>query len=286
MRHFYIITNLQKDKELTLTKQMKAFIEEKKGTCAYYATEGKKGIDVIPQLDEIPKETECIFVLGGDGTLIRAAVKLVGRNIPLIGVNLGTLGYLCELEAKDVFPTIERLMQDNYVVEERMMLTGHGEMHGAQTMERTALNEIAIHRMGTLSILNLVVYVNGKYLHAFHGDGILVSTPTGSTGYNMSAGGPIVDPKARILLLTPINAHNLNAKSIVIGAEDEVMIEIGSRRIENDETALVSFDGDSIDKLSVGDKFVIKKADATIKICKLSEESFLEILRKKMQNYS
>lgn len=286
MKHFFIITNQQKDKELTLTKKMKAFIEEKNGTCAYYATEGKKGIDVIPELDEIPKETECIFVLGGDGTLIRAAVRLVERNIPLIGVNLGTLGYLCELEAKDVFPTIERLMQDNYVVEERMMLTGHGEMHDGQTMERTALNEITIHRTGTLSILNLVVYVNGKYLHTFHGDGILVSTPTGSTGYNMSAGGPIVDPKASILLLTPINAHNLNAKSIVIGAEDEVMIEIGSRRIENDEAALVSFDGDSIEKLAVGDKFVIKKADATIKICKLSEESFLEILRKKMQAYS
>ena len=286
MKHFFIITNQQKDNNLELTKQMKKYIEEHGGTCAYYATEGKKGIDAAPELEDIPKVTECIFVLGGDGTLIRAAVKLVGRNIPLIGVNLGTLGYLCELEAQNVFQAIERLMQDNYVLEERMMLTGHGEMQDGQTTERTALNEIAIHRTGTLSILNLIVYVNGKYLHTFHGDGIMVSTPTGSTGYNMSAGGPIVDPKASILLLTPINAHNLNAKSIVIGAEDEVMIEIGSRRAENDEAALVSFDGDGIDKLAVGDKFIIKKADATIKICKLSEESFLEILRKKMQSYS
>jgi len=286
MRHFFIIVNQQKDPKLELTKQMETFIKENNGTCSYYATEGKKGIDAAPELDEIPSETECIFVLGGDGTLIRAAVKLVGRNLPLIGVNLGTLGYLCELEAKDVFGAIERLMQDNYVVEERMMLTGHGEMSSGQTTERTALNEIAIHRTGTLSILNLIVYVNGKYLHTFHGDGILVSTPTGSTGYNMSAGGPIVDPKANMLLLTPINAHNLNSKSIVIGAEDEVMIEIGSRRAENDEAAVVSFDGDGIEKLAVGDKFVIKKADATIKIGKLSEESFLEILRKKMQAYS
>lgn len=286
MRHFFIIANQRKDYDLELTKQMKTFIEENNGTCAYYATEGKKGIDAAPELDKIPKETECIFVLGGDGTLIRAAVKLVGRNLPLIGVNLGTLGYLCELEAKDVLGAIERLMQDNYTLEERMMLTGHGEMSGGQTTERTALNEIAIHSTGTLSILNLIVYVNGRYLHTFHGDGILVSTPTGSTGYNMSAGGPIVDPKANMLLLTPINAHNLNSKSIVIGAEDEVMIEIGSRRTENDEAALVSFDGDGIEKLAVGDKFVIKKADATIKICKLSEESFLEILRKKMQAYA
>lgn len=286
MKHFFIIANLQKDKDLALTRQMKAFIEEHNGTCAYYATEGKKGIDAAPELEAIPDDTECIFVLGGDGTLIRAAVKLVTRNIPLIGINLGTLGYLCELEAKDVSVALERLMQDNYVLEERMMLTGHGEKHGAQTTERTALNEIAIHSTGSLSILNVIVYVNGRQLHTFHGDGILVSTPTGSTGYNMSAGGPIVDPKASILVLTPINAHNLNAKSIVIGADDEVMIEIGSRRAEGDETALVSFDGDGFEKLGVGDKFVINKADATIKICKLSEESFLEILRKKMQAYS
>lgn len=286
MRHFFIIANLQKDKELTLTKQMKAFIEEKNGTCAYYATEGKKGVEAAPKLDDIPKETECILILGGDGTLIRAATKLVTCDIPLIGVNLGTVGYLCELEAKNVFQALERLMQDTYVIEERMLLTGHGEMRGEQTSERCALNEITIHRTGALSILNLVVYVNGKHLHTFHGDGMIVSTPTGSTGYNMSAGGPIVDPKAQMLLLTPINAHNLNAKSIVIGAEDEVMIELGSKRAENDESALVSFDGDSAGALSVGDKFVIKRADATIKICKLSEESFLEILRKKMQAYS
>lgn len=286
MRHFFIIANLQKDKELTLTKQMKAFIEEKNGTCGYYATEGKKGVEAAPKLEDIPKETECILVLGGDGTLIRAATKLVTCDIPLIGVNLGTVGYLCELEAKNVFLALERLMQDGYVIEERMLLTGHGEMRGEHTLERCALNEITIHRTGALSILNLVVYVNGKHLHTFHGDGMIVSTPTGSTGYNMSAGGPIVDPKAQMLLLTPINAHNLNAKSIVIGAEDEVMIELGTKRTENDESALVSFDGDSAGALFVGDKFVIKRADVTIKICKLSEESFLEILRKKMQAYS
>lgn len=286
MKHFFIVANLQKDKELVLTKQMKAFIEEKNGTCAYFVSEGKKGEEAAPKLEDIPTETECILVLGGDGTLIRAAAKLVQCNIPLIGVNLGTVGYLCELNAKDVFVALERLMQNSCVIEERMLLTGHGEMHGAQTTERIALNEITIHRTGALSVLNMIVYVNGKYLHTFHGDGMIVSTPTGSTGYNMSAGGPIVDPKASMLLLTPINAHNLNNRSIVIGAEDEVMIEIGTRRLENDESVLVSFDGDGIENLAVGDKFIIKRADTTIKICKLSEESFLEILRKKMQAYS
>lgn len=286
MRHFFVIANIQKDRELTLTKQIKSFVEEKNGTCSYFATEGKKGMEAAPELEDIPKETECILVLGGDGTLIRAAAKLVTCEIPLIGVNLGTVGYLCELETKDVFAALERLMRDNYVIEERMLLTGHGETRGEQMSERYALNEITIHRTGALSILDLVVYVNGKYLHTFRGDGVIVSTPTGSTGYNMSAGGPIVDPKAQMLLVTPINARNLNAKSIVISAEDEVMIELGCRRTENDEAALISFDGDTAGTIFVEDKFVIKRAAATIKICKLSEESFLEILRKKMQTYS
>jgi len=269
-----------------LTKQMQTFIEAKGGICSYLAMEGKKGVDALPKPECIPTDTECILVLGGDGTLIRVAARFVSCQIPLIGVNLGTVGYLCELETKNVFEALERLIQDNYVVEERMLLTGRGEMHGEQTSERLALNEIAIRSAGALSILNLIVYVNGKYLHTFHGDGILVSTPTGSTGYNMSAGGPIVDPKANLLLLTPINAHNLNTRSIVIDAKEEVVVEIGSRRIELDESALVSFDGDGVAKLGVGDRFLIKQAEAKVKVCKLSEESFLEILRKKMQAYS
>lgn len=115
---------------------------------------------------------------------------------------------------------------------------------------------------------------------------MILSTPTGSTGYNLSAGGPIVDPKARMILITPINAHNLNSRSIVVGAEDEVTVEIGGRRFQKDETVEVSFDGDNAVKLEVGDKFVIRKAKDTARICKLSNKSFLEILSKKMQAYT
>ena len=143
-----------------------------------------------------------------------------------------------------------------------------------------------VHRTGALSVVNLIVFVNGEYLNTFRADGIIISTPTGSTGYNMSAGGPIVDPKASMIIITPINAHNLNSRSIVIGAEDEVMIEIGERRSQKDETVEVSFDGDNAVGLEVGDKFLIRKADSTTRICKLNNMSFLEILRKKMKAYT
>ncbi len=286
MKHFLIIVNQQKDKELVLANGIKVAVEEKGGTCQIFATEGREKNNAAPAIEDIGKEIECVLVLGGDGTLIRAATKLVPCNLPLIGVNLGTVGYLCELAEKDVLKAIERLMQDNYVLEERMLLTGHGVMHGENTSEQVALNEISIHRAGQLSVLHLIVYVNGKYLHTFHGDGIIVSTPTGSTGYSMSAGGPIVDPKAKMLLITPINAHNLNSRSIVLSADDEVRIELDSRRPERDDSAEVSFDGDGVARLAVGDSFLIKRAETNVKICKLNEESFLEILRKKMQTYS
>ena len=227
-----------------------------------------------------------MLVLGGDGTLIRAASKLVEQNMALIGVNLGTLGYLCELEESNVFAAVDELMEEHYTVEKRMMLCGYGIKQSEKTECKVALNDIVIHRTGALSVVNLIVSVNGEYLNTFRADGIIISTPTGSTGYNMSAGGPIVDPKASMILITPINAHNLNSRSIVIGAEDEVMIEIGERRSQKDETVEVSFDGDNAVGLEVGDKFLIRKADSTTRICKLNNRSFLEILRKKMEAYT
>lgn len=286
MRHFLIITNAYKDEGMRLTEALTSYIQEKGGTshCFLSAAEATEG--AAPPLEEIPAGTDGVLVLGGDGTLIRAASRLVDSRLPLIGVNLGTLGYLCELEENSVYAAIDQLMAGAYMVEQRMMLSGVSINDGIAAEEKIALNDIVIHRTGALSVVSLIVYVNGEYLNTFRADGIILSTPTGSTGYNMSAGGPIVDPKASMILITPINAHNLNARSIVIGADDEVMVEIGRRRFQKDETVEVSFDGDNAVKLKVGDRFTIKKAADTARICKLSNKSFLEILSKKMQPYT
>ena len=141
------------------------------------------------------------------------------------------------------------------------------------------MNDIVIHRAGALQIVNLNVSVNGEYLCSFKADGIILATPTGSTGYNMSAGGPIVEPQARMILMTPINSHTLNSRSIVINPEDEVTIELGMRRSEKDEQVVEV-------KLEVGDKIVVHQAKDSAKILKISKISFLEILRKKMQTYT
>lgn len=283
MKNFVLITNAYKDPELRLSNKIISYIEEKGGVakCLISNVESDEGSDFC--VEDIPDEAECILILGGDGTLIRAATKVHSLNIPIIGINMGTLGYLCELEESTVFDAIDKLLVDWYMMEERIMLTGHkaGEQVGKE-----ALNDIVIHCNGNLQMLSLNVYVNHEFLSTYHADGILVATPTGSTGYNMSAGGPIVDPKGNLILLTPINAHNLNSKSIVLGPDDVIEIEMCSRRRQKDECACVSFDGDPVVELSVGDRFIISKAVDYTRVCKINKRSFLDILSKKMETYT
>lgn len=285
MKHFFIVTNIQKDRDAALTNQLKEYIEKKGGTCSYYLSSGgKESVDCVnPEL--IPEKTECILVLGGDGTLIRAARDLHEQCVPFIGVNLGTLGYLCELERTNVYAAIDEIMQGNYMIEQRMMLEGYCIVDGKPMESQIAFNDIILHRSNQFSVKKIVLRVNGEYLSTYTADGMIIASPNGSTAYNMSAGGPIVDPKAELLVVTPINPHNLNSKSIVLSAEDCVEIEIEERNSESEELAEVSFDGDYPIRVSVGDKLLVRKAESSAKILKLSKLSFLENLSKKMQTY-
>ena len=321
VKRFLLITNIHKDKERKLTGRLKNYIEMRGGSCTCFYSSGERVEDAAPRADEIPSGVDCVMGLGGDGTLIRAASALVNSRLPFVGVNLGTLGYLCELEEGSVFAAIDQMMSGACMVEERMLLQGAGMCRQEDILsgegqspecgkdedaaekgcipwsageicperkpvQRAALNDIVIYRTGPLSVVSLIVYVNGEYLHTFRADGIILATPTGSTGYNMSAGGPIVDPKAEMILITPINAHNLSSRSIVVGAEDEIVVEIGRRRFRRDESVEVSFDGDTVAKLAVGDRFFVRRAKETVRICRLSRKSFLEILSRKMQMYT
>ncbi len=299
MKNFVIIDNALKDKSLKETGKLCHYIRARGGRCQYLVSvDEQEGIQKI-RADQIPADTECIFVLGGDGTLIRAARDTVSCEIPLIGINMGNLGYLCEMETDSACEAVDAVMRDEYMLEERMMLSGRMERKISREVSADesrweasfapesfhALNDIVIHRAGALSLVSLIVYVNGEYLNTFKGDGMILSTPTGSTGYNLSAGGPIVDPKARLILLTPINSHTLTPKSIVIDAKDEVVVEIGSRRVQRDEVVEVSFDGDRGFSLAVGERIEVRRASACTRILRLSKISFLEILRRKMQTF-
>lgn len=281
MKKFLIVTNLRKDPELKVSNQIAEYIQQK-GGIAINLLDFTPDVVRFEQLDfeKIPADTECIIVLGGDGTLIRVVRRTRKKDIPLIGVNMGSLGYLCELDKENILQAIDKLMDDNCTIEKRLMIKGYRK---GETQGRTALNEIVVHPAGVLAILRLDVYVNGEFLTTYEGDGVMVATPTGSTGYNLSAGGPIIEPGANILALTPINAHSLNSKGIILRSDDVIEVELVPRRSKKDDIAYVSCDGDHFAQLKAGERFVIERAVHTIKICKVNKQSFLETMRKKMK---
>ncbi len=275
MKRFYLITNEAKDPQGVVTKKIADVIKKLGGEAVCVANErqalAKSGKD----------DVDCALVLGGDGTLLRAARNIMDSKIPLLGINLGTLGYLAEVESSCAGEAIERLFADRYVREERMMLTGKIIAGGAEERQY-ALNDIVISRCGTLQILNVRIYVNDRFLNDYCADGVIVATPTGSTGYNLSAGGPIVEPSASLLLLTPICPHTLNSRSIVFSPEDEIIVEIPQGKDGREQVVEANFDGSYKAALHTGDRILIQRADRTTGIVKLNTESFLSVLHKKM----
>ena len=281
MKKFVIVTNLHKDPELKISNQIAEYIKVKGGEAinlSSFSPEVKR----FEELDykKIPEDSECIIVLGGDGTMIRVVRKTRLLDLPVIGINLGTLGYLCELDRENMYQAIDKIMDDQQMIENRLMIKCYPK---GSDKGRTALNDIVVHTAGVLAILRLNVYVNGQFLATYDGDGVIISTPTGSTGYNLSAGGPIVEPGANILALTPINAHNLNSKGIILRADDIIEVELVPRRSNKEDIAHVSCDGDLFATIKAGERFVIERAVHTINICKVNKQSFLETMRKKMK---
>ena len=198
-------------------------------------------------------------------------------EIPVIGVNLGTLGYLAEIEQNRLEEALERLIQDDYELEKRMML--RGTIAGN---EIDALNDIVISRKGSLRIIAYKVYVNNRLLLTFSADGIILATPTGSTGYNLSAGGPIVEPRAKIILLTPICPHTTNARTIVLSPEDVISVEIPYGRDDAPQEAEINFDGTTKVPFQTGERIMITCSPRHVEFVKLDQESFLQVLHKKM----
>lgn len=281
MKHFYLITNEVKDPEGVYTERITAYLEDHGGRVTCIDNTACAAVDTVVSRDCDGEEMTCVLVLGGDGTLLRAARNMIDKDIPLLGINLGTLGYLAEVEIGAIEPALDKLLASDYTREERMMLEGQVKKQ-RRSEENFALNDIVISRCGSLQILTFHIYVNGQFLNSFSADGMIVATPTGSTGYNMSAGGPVVEPAANLLLLTPICPHTLNTRSIVLAPEDEIRIEIPRGKDGRLQAVEANFDGSYKIGLKTGDSIVIRKAAKTTGILKLNTESFLAVLHKKM----
>lgn len=286
MKHFLIYTNQNKDKNLVTTNRIKSYLECR-GQRVSLKIKDADWMNVASEDSEdakdIPNDVDCMIVLGGDGTVLQAARETKKLFIPIIGVNLGTLGYMTEVELSHLEDAMDKLVAGEYTKESRMMLNGKVTFHcGKQWEEGWALNDIVISRRGSIQMLRLDIYVNGQFLHRYKADGMIVATPTGSSSYSLSAGGPLVDPTAQLILLTPICPHSLNHRSIVLAPNDVVEIEIPTGREGQKQTVEANFDGSHKISMCTGDRIRIVQSEKITEFLRLDQVSFMEVLHKKL----
>ena len=274
MERFFVVTNDSKDKDGQVTGRVRDILEKRGKTCILSG----KDAHINMRAEDVPEDIDCAIVIGGDGTLIGLA-RLLRDEIPILGINMGTLGYLTEVEVERVEEALSQILDGSYMIEDRMMLDGIFD----GGIRDVALNDVVLTRKGALRIIHFNLYVNGEFLRSYEADGIIISTPTGSTAYNLSAGGPIVEPTASLIVITPICSLALNTSSIVLSAGDEVCIEIGEGRHGRVEEVYISFDGTNTRELKTGQTITIRRSKMITKLMKLSKVSFLEILRRKMK---
>ena len=229
------------------------------------------------------KSFDAVIVIGGDGTIIKAAREFSRYELPLFGINAGHLGFLSETEQRDAFATLERLLLGDYEIEERMMI--EALIDGKPLLcEEPALNDIVIGRQNISRMLRFSIHVNDAYVNKYSADGIIISTPTGSTAYNLSAGGPIVHPLNELMLITPICPHSLAARSLIVLGNDEIKIRFDESYEHYNKDILLTLDGQSAIKVNATEEIIIRKSPQRARLIKCSQRNFYEILRRKLGN--
>lgn len=276
-----IVVNLTKDAGLKFTSAIIDWLQKNK--CDVLLSEitasqlNRSELGFAPV--DMYKQADFLIVLGGDGTLLGVARQTLWLKTPILGVNMGRLGFITEVEKDDVFEAIEKVINGEFTLEERMMLEATVIKDDVQVENFYALNDIGVTR-GTLSrMITLKTYIDNSYVDTYHADGLLISTPTGSTAYSLSAGGPIVSPGVSVLLITPICPHSLNSRSIVVSDNDTIAIDV----VDNSQEVYLTCDGQQGHKLKNGDKVIIKKAPFTARLVKVANRSFYEVLRTKLK---
>ena len=226
---------------------------------------------------DLDNSFDLMITIGGDGTLLRSITFVRDLGIPIIGINTGKLGFLATLNQDLLKADLEKIIKREFQVEERTLLEVHFDLEKENTDFNFALNEVTVGRKNTTSMIKIKTNLNGEYLNSYWADGLIVSTPTGSTGYSLSCGGPIISPQSQTIALTPIAPHNLNARPIIISDNTEIVLSVSGR----EKFHLLSLDSRII-SLKNGTLIKIKKANFKIRIAHLSQDNFYKTLRKKL----
>lgn len=230
--------------------------------------------------EDIPSLAELVVVLGGDGTLISTARIIGKRNIPILAVNLGSLGFLTEIALDELYPALEKCLAGDFRISERLMLQAVVEREGRLLAAHVVLNDVVINKGALARIVDLETRVNGFDLTTFKADGLIISTPTGSTGYSLSAGGPIINPSMNCIVITPICPHTLTNRPLVLDADSLVTVAVKSL---DDEDIYLTLDGQVGLELKSGDIITVNRASHSAKLVMSEKRDYFGILRKKLK---
>lgn len=264
-----IIPHTGKSVAMNLTKELVDFLQDRKVGCQ---------VILSPHTTNMA-DLDLLIVLGGDGTLLNAARLASEPQVPVFGVNVGHLGFLTEVETDGLFPAVERLLNKEYTIEERMLITASVQRDGQTISEHIALNDFVVTRGTFARIIDLSIFVDKQHVTDYVADGVIISTPTGSTAYSLSAGGPIIEPLLESICITPICAHSLAARSVLARPELEVNIRLNSGR----EEVMLTIDGQDGFPIREGDDITIRRAERAALFAKLGDRGFFQVLHSRMK---
>lgn len=273
MNRFCIVANTEKDVGYEVAKQIKSYLEQH-GRIARIVSDAH-AVNHQESMD-------LAIILGGDGTMIQAAKVLAKLDLPMIGVNLGTLGFLTEIEKPNMLAALDDVLSGQCWTQNRIALTGSAKLGNMEQTLGLAINDFIIGKRGFGRMITTQVYVNDELADTYVADGVLIATPTGSTAYNLSAGGPVLSPAMEGFIITPICPHSLNKRSIVVSAQDRIKVKVGQTRANIIDEATVSVDGQLLNDAQTGDTIEIYKATEKIQLVRFEETGFFQRMRNKL----
>lgn len=277
MKTIGIFSNARKDIDHLGAKRVYEVLKEK---CTVICAQdlGIKGIVTVSK-DDFIKKAECVIVLGGDGTILNVARMVFKHNIPILGINMGNLGFLAEIDKNNLEASIEKFLKGNYKLEKRNMIYASVERNGQIIGKCNALNEITISCAKYKRMIELDIFIDNIKVDSYWADGVIASTPTGSTAYSLSAGGPVVDPSLGVTVLTPICPHTFSSRSIIMPMDKQLKIMIKGKP---KRASVLTIDGQDGYELQYGDTIRLSKSYYNVTFIKINNRSFYTVLKKKM----
>lgn len=274
LKNFLIITNATKDPGFLFTKRVADCLQDL--GCRALCTQADAGGE------ENADKADCVITLGGDGTLIRAAGDPRVKGLPILGINIGTLGYLTDADRSSAFDVLGRAASGEYEIEHRMMIDGEVRRNGRVRCRNSALNDIVLNRREDMRVMDFDIYINGDFLTGYTADGAIISTATGSTAYSLSCGGPFIEPSAKVMMVTPICAHSLTGRSIIVDENTKIGIRLRDRdnRVRTDRG--VWFDGQYCIDVQTGDEIIIRQSSQETLLIRTTRCGFVQRLREKL----